>query len=148
MLHLSLQVINKQIKIKTCACGYTGKFFGKKCGVCRQKTYDRNRVYKQLKPTGQKELFLEIWNERDHVSGVSGKPLFGFSFTYFSHVLPKGKNQYPKFKLYKKNIMLKTWEEHELWEHHQYKLKDLPEWQHVFKLKEELINEYNENKND
>ncbi len=37
-----------------------------------------------------------------------------------------------------------TLEEHNTWEINQYKIKDDPMWSHVFKLKEELINEYKE----
>ncbi len=128
-------------KIKSCECGYTGKFFGKKCGVCRQKQYDAKRL-ENKKPTGELELFLEIWNERPHKSEVSGEPLYYFDVSNFSHVLPKAKGKYPKMKLYKKNIMLKTREEHDLWEYHKYKIVDDPKWKKVFELANELKIEY------
>lgn len=61
-------------------------------------------VYKR-KPTGEKELFLSIWNTRKHFCtncGVSlGKePKVG----YFSHI--KGKGAYPELRLEESNISL------------------------------------------
>ena len=87
-------------------------------------------------------MFREIWDERPRVSFVTGKnlPTIEAYAWYFSHVLPKGK--YPELRLVKKNVVFMTLEEHELWENHQYKLKDDPAWDHVFKLKEELLNDY------
>jgi len=48
------------------------------------------------------------------------------------------------FKYYHRNIVLKEFKEHELWELHQEDLKDNPLWDKVFQLKEELIEEYKE----
>ena len=67
-----------------------------------------------MKKTGELELFKKIWEERPHVSEVSGKPLGNFKPMYFSHVLTKG--AYPGFRLNKDNIVLKTEHEHQLWE--------------------------------
>lgn len=52
------------------------------------------------------------------------------------------------FRFYSKNIVLKTFQEHEQWEHHQYLLAGLTEWLHVFELKLELIDEYEQHKED
>ena len=52
------------------------------------------------------------------------------------------------FRFYDRNIVLKTFQEHEKWEHHQYQLQDDPKWDHVFKLKEELIAEYDQHRQD
>ena len=64
----------------------------------------------------QKELFNWIWNNRDHVSEVSGLPLIEdknhFQFYWqFAHVL--GKGPYPSYKLNPDNIMLMLPGEHE-----------------------------------
>jgi len=133
-------MIRKHPKPRTCNCGYHGIYFGKKCGKCRQKAWNTNRV-KNRKPTGQPELFKQIWESRPHYSEVSGKFLGDeINVCFFSHILPKG--SYPKFMLKPENIMLKTFAEHQAWGTKQYELKDKPEWKHVFELKQKLLNEY------
>lgn len=100
----------------------------------------------------EKELFNTIWTDEEpngRRSFVTGKPLPDIHrgrAWYFSHILPKGKGRYPMFKYYRKNVVLKTLEEHTLWEYHKYKIKDNPLWSHVFQLKEELEQEYIEHK--
>ena len=63
----------------------------------------------------QKELFEHIWETREHISELSGKPLLPkghFQFYWqFLHVLSKG--AYPSYKLEEKNILLALPEEHE-----------------------------------
>jgi len=70
----------------------------------------------------QKEMFLAIWEEREHVSEISGKPLLNINHSKWSwqflHVLSKG--AYPSYKLNPDNILLGTPEEHEAQE--QYKV--------------------------
>ncbi len=99
---------------------------------------------KKRKPTGELELFEEIFNERGPFSQVSEKQFFPTShpawIQQFSHVLSKG--AYPGFRLYKKNIVLKTPGEHHKWEFMQHKIKDDPKWAPIFELKEELKEEY------
>lgn len=63
----------------------------------------------------QKEMFQWIWDNRPHVSELSGKPLlpkghFKFHWQYL-HVLSKG--QYRLYKLNPDNILLALPEEHE-----------------------------------
>lgn len=62
-----------------------------------------------------KKMFAEIWEEREHVSEVSGKPLLYPNNSQwhwqFAHVL--GKQAYPRYKLRKENIMLMLPKEHE-----------------------------------
>ena len=62
------------------------------------------------KETGELQMFKEIWEERPHVSELSGKPLLPighFQWHWqFLHVLPKG--SYPHYKLKKENIVLGT----------------------------------------
>ena len=61
-------------------------------------------------------MFEAIWNDRPHVSEISGQRLIenpnDFHFYWqFAHVL--GKQAYPRYKLNPENIMLMTWKEHE-----------------------------------
>lgn len=64
-------------------------------------------------------VFREIWEEREHVSQVSGAPLnYNFRpgmFFVFSHLHSRG--SCPALRLSKENIWLMTIYEHELWEH-------------------------------
>lgn len=60
-------------------------------------------------PTGQLDVFKELWNEMPHVSEVSGRPLM-FDVQCFHHILTK--QAYPKFLLFKPNIILLTRDEH------------------------------------
>lgn len=61
------------------------------------------------------ELYNEIWNERPHVSELSGKPLLPkghYKWHWqFLHVLNKGR--FPSMKFRKENILLALPEEHE-----------------------------------
>lgn len=82
-------------------------------------------------------FFKEIWNERPHVCEVSGDPLDEFNVCFFSHVLTK--KSYPKFRHYKKNIVLCTFEWHQIWEFGERKEIQL-KW--VNKLEESLKREY------
>jgi len=99
----------------------------------------------------EKEVFERIWgtDPRKRVSFVTGRPLPDYHNAYpwyFSHILPKARNRYPMFKYYQRNIVLKTFEEHTEWEHHQYRIKDNPVWGHVFRLQEELKEEYEQHR--
>lgn len=63
------------------------------------------------------QLFNEIWEERDHISELSGKPLLPkghFQWHWqFLHILSKS---YPSFKYDKRNIILALPEEHAIQE--------------------------------
>jgi hypothetical protein len=118
------------------------------CDFCNKIRKAKNKPPKELKrapikykkkpqefKVKESDVFREIWEEKERVSYVTGKKLPDTEDArsyYFSHVLPKGKGKYPMFKYYKKNIVFKTFEEHELWENHKYKLRKLPQWKHVF----------------
>lgn len=102
----------------------------------------RTPIKYKRKPTGELEVFKSIWSERPHFSQVSGKFLGDdLNVSFFSHILPK--SHYKRFRLNKQNIVLKTEEEHFKWENQSWKLKDLPEWQWVFELKQSLKEQYN-----
>lgn len=155
--------MDKKIKLKKCAI--CGEEFIKQYPIqpvcsysCANKKKNRNAsafASKKKQATvksglSERDVFEEIWNSfppEKRVSFVTGKLLsdvVNARAWYFSHVLPKGKAKYPMFMYYKKNIVLKEFKEHELWEIHQNDLKDNPLWDKVFALKEELIEEYKE----
>ena len=153
------QKLNKR-KCKVCGDVFQKRFpLQMFCSQSCERTYNYKKqrekasikaIKKESGEPKEADVFKEIWeslkpNERK--SFVSGKILRDNENArawYFSHVLPKGKNKYPMFKYYKKNIVLKEFEENQLWENHQYKLKDNPLWDHVFELKENLLKEYEE----
>lgn len=64
----------------------------------------------RAKPTGELELFKEIWNERPHKSELSGDSIKEFSHMCFHHMLTK--QAYPEHRLNKENIILITEQEH------------------------------------
>ncbi len=101
----------------------------------------------------ESEMYEKIWNSRDRVSFLSGKPLVSegsvFWHNQFAHILAKGKAKYPKFKLYSKNIILLTPEEHNLLDfcssddREKYGHRNNCDWNKVYNLQDELKNEYN-----
>lgn len=58
-----------------------------------------------------REFYLEIWEEREHVCFSSGEYLGSEPLTlYFHHCLPK--KQYPQYRYCKWNIVILSWSEH------------------------------------
>lgn len=112
----------------------------------------KSLVFKKRKPiqcrkkrTGEAKVFKEILEERGHTSQISGAWLGeGFNPWWFSHIVPK--SIAPGLRLDPRNIILKTPEEHILWENHKHKIRDLPEWKWVFELEEQLKQEYYQKK--
>ncbi|MES2287661.1 MAG: hypothetical protein V4547_18340 [Bacteroidota bacterium] len=102
---------------------------------------DKFKINKR-RPTGELTLYKQIWDERPHKSEVSGEHIPFFHIWCFSHILPKG--LYPKYRLKKENIIIKTIKEHYDWGNRRHKLKDFPEWQPVFELYETLKQQYNQ----
>jgi hypothetical protein len=93
------------------------------------------------KPTGEKELFETIWEQRGPYSEISGQYLGEFNVCYFMHILPKAKNKYPHFKLNPDNIVLGTLQEHFNFDNARHKCTG-PEWQKIFDKEAELKEEY------
>jgi hypothetical protein len=90
-------------------------------------------------------LGKRLFESRGKRSEISGNPLgYEYDHVFASHVLPKG--AYPKFRLYNKNIVLMSFEEHRAWEHYRHTIKDRPEWAWVFILHEFLLREYYQKK--
>lgn len=109
----------------------------------------RKSVYNSKKPTGELELFIQIWMERPHISYVTGNPIWTFDPCNFVHVLPK--SVYRHFKLYKPGIViLDYWKgEHNIWDNTgigeiscRNDVADDPQWEKLFVLETELKKEY------
>ena len=88
-------------------------------------------------------LFEEIWNEREHVSFLSGKKLGKFNVSYFAHVVARSKSLSLSYS--KENIVLLTVEEHSLFDHgteaqrEMYAIKNSLSWDRLFKLRDLLL---------
>ena len=97
---------------------------------------------KQKKPKGeQKQMFMEIWEEREHVSELSGIHLGHLpNAWFFAHILSKGSN--PHLKLVKENIMLVTQEEHWELDQNTHLAKENKLFQPFFDKAEELKIKY------
>ena len=101
----------------------------------------KKKSSKTKKSSGQKELFIEIWNEREHVSELSGKHLGNdMNAWFFAHILSKGSN--PHLKLNKDNIMLLTQEEHWQLDQNTHLAKQDPLYKPFFDKAEELKIKY------
>jgi len=62
----------------------------------------------------QMQMFLQIWDNRPHISELTGEPLLPYGnyrwHHQFLHILPKG--SYPYYKLNPENILLGLPDEH------------------------------------
>lgn len=137
-------------KKKICkSCGDEKFIFSHgRCQPCAAK----EKMKRKSQPTESGEersmmaFFDEIWAERPHVSEIDGVYLLPKSHKLwhwqFSHLLPHG--LYKKMKFNKRNIVLKTVQQHQDWQFAQHKLKDKKEWKWVFNRCEELKAEYNQ----
>lgn len=96
---------------------------------------------KRKKDSKEREMFLEIWEERDHVSELSGKYLGNEPNSwFFAHILSKGSNL--QLKLVKENIMLVTQEEHWQLDQNTHLAKQDPLYQPFFDKLEILKQKY------
>lgn len=93
------------------------------------------------KPTGELPLFQKIWEERGPYSQVNDEHLGEFNICFFAHILPKGQNKYPEFKLKPENIILMSFEQHHNWDNARYKCID-QQWDKIHSLEESLKKEY------
>jgi len=127
----------------------------KYCHLCNVIRLDTKRPLKLRKPlkrspikykprtTGEGVFLESIWASMPHVSWISQTPLGDeYNTMCMFHVL--GKGAYPSFRLYSKNIILTTIQEH--WDWHNISRDKLLEkdkrWQGVFDLEAELKAEY------
>ena len=99
-------------------------------------------------------VFLQIYTEADGLSFLTELYVRKPRKINFAHVLAKGQNQYPKFIYYKRNIILLTEEEHFLLDHGSEEQREKYradcqaqgfdcDWDKLWELKKELIEEYN-----
>ena len=81
------------------------------CLFCNQKRLYKKPKPKKRKATGEKIIFEEIWNERNHIC-INCKVHLGNEAKtfYFSHILPKGR--FPQLRLIKSNIQLLCYDCH------------------------------------
>lgn len=142
-----------QVKDGICKlCGKAGKVKSKICALCAAKRFrsygqpkkDKKQKNKPIEQNGELALFNAIWNTRPRVSFLSGTPLTEFNVWCFSHVLRKAPGAYPKFKLYDKNIILLTPQEHVDFDNKAPSdlLRKDPRWEKVFTLKALLKEQY------
>ena len=130
------QLMMKNGIMKKCKTCFNEAQRGKKKEY--MKKYNEKRKGQKYIPTGERALFLEIWNERPHKSEVTGKPILRFDVKCFSHLLSKG--AYPEYRLFKPNIVLKTVQEHIDWHNlgREDLLKKTDKWQKIFDVQDQL----------
>lgn len=170
-------MIEKKKEHSVFVCKYCGYKVYKWCGKCfscnkwdsfeERKAIDKPKEIIKKTPlltkrviTGEFEIFEEIWEERDHISYLSGFSLEKYKYSKFfvncfAHILAKGKNHYHKFKLNKNNIVLLTPEEHYLFDFGTIEQRSKYEkelislnickhtWDDLYNLKKDLILQYN-----
>jgi len=101
---------------------------------------NRKPIGKKKKVTGELAFFLALWEVRPHVSFISGEHLEEFSVMYMSHVLPKG--TYKKYRLFSRNLVFMTAEEHYQYHNNLHLCKEDKKWDKFFELFDELKREY------
>lgn len=92
------------------------------------------------KPTGESSVFLKIWEERPHYCQICFVPIAEAIPNNFMHVLAKGLNKYPKFKLNPQNIILACADCHHIWDNARHKTTQ--EWKWVYELESSLKEQY------
>jgi hypothetical protein len=101
----------------------------------------KKRKKRVKKNTGLKNVFLEIWEEREHVSELSGKYLGEESNAwFFAHIRSRGSA--PHLATNKENIMLLTPEEHTMVDHKTHLAKQDPLYAPFFEKLELLKSKY------
>ena len=89
------------------------KAMGLKNVVSKQTVIKRTPIKVKYKaPSGKLEAFKDIWACSPHVSEISGEKILMFDINCFHHILSKA--AYPKFLLFKPNIILLTRNEHRM----------------------------------
>ena len=81
-------------------------------------SFKEKKIKAKSKASGQLALFKEIWSERAHVSELSGDKISMFDVYCFHHILTKA--AYPKFLLFKPNIIILTRAEHRMVHDHSF----------------------------
>ena len=106
-----------QQKLKLCkTCGKPKYIFSHgNCKWCDSKTKKPKGLKSKIKkPTGEKEVFLQIWKERPHICSNCKEPLGHEPLAhFFSHIVPKSRNE--SLRLDPDNILLQCWLCHDAW---------------------------------
>lgn len=129
------------LKMKCKICGKSAQSeycFGHKPKKKLQRTSKglSKEIEKKMRTHEMFEFFLEIWKKRSHFSEVSGKSLGKEPLSiYFHHIFPK--NKYPEYCFDEDNIVILTFEEHQMIENDMYK------YDKVNKIREQLKIKYN-----
>ncbi len=79
------------------------------------KPLKRSPIKYRKKPTGERALFLKLWEEREHKCQVTGVTLSEPKVHYFSHLLPK--SRWPEARLDPANIWIVHEDVHAEWQH-------------------------------
>lgn len=97
---------------------------------------------RKYKPTGEKELFLKIYAERNATCQITGEFL-QFDVWCFAHILSKGSHN--KFRLNPDNIIMVKREIHDLYDNRgkEKLLEKYPKAEIIYKMKQELKSKYN-----
>jgi hypothetical protein len=103
--------------------------------------YKRKTEQKPLKDLDIKlemrNLFLKMWNEKPHISEISGINLGSVaSSAFFHHILPKSK--YSKGMLDEENIIILSMDEHNNVENDMYKYEEINKRRELLKIKYNL----------
>lgn len=117
------------------------------------KTIKKSIKTKPKEATGEKILFETLFATRKHTSFISGLKIDDISHSNCAHVLAKGQNKYPKFKLLDRNIVFLTVLEHHLYDNgtieqrqkyaeQMIKVGVVVNWKKLYDLRDELKNEY------
>lgn len=150
-------------KFGTCLgpCGKENQLLPVKDGFCMVCNHERKQAKKanRTKPTPAKknyfavppqresDIFLEIWQEREHKCEVCDKPIHQPIAANFMHVLAKALNKYPLFKLHKPNVVLACYDLkspscHFKWDNYPRSELIGEGWERMFKKESELKLEY------
>lgn len=141
-----------------CVCHKEKRLIIVKVGYCAEGNHkhkqDKKKAsgkkiggYKFIKePTGEKELFLEVWQNSNQRCFVCNAPIPYPVVSNFMHVLPKALNKYPKYKTYIKNIVLGCHDSesscHHRWDKTPRSTLTEPMWEKIFILEKELKQQY------
>ena len=126
---------------KCLTCGKNSE--GSYCFVHKpRKAMPRNRKWTctsgkcGIQRRDMKDFFKELWDQRKHVSEVSGTRLGSEPLTiFFHHILPKEK--YPQAAYDPENIIFLTWEEHDQVEMDIYRYEEVNKRRETLKTKYE-----------
>jgi len=104
---------------------------------------EKKTISKKREPSGELTLFRQIYEQRKGLCQVTWQRV-DFHPTSFLHVLSKG--AYPRFRLYKKNIVMTLPDIHHLYDNgsKEYLLSIYPKAIFIYDLKDELKTEYYE----